>query len=158
MKQAIPRKGNRKKGKVYDEEESHLETVIDLEVLRREQASDEYLQRIWRLAQDEEVKARDIQEEQDSEHLRKVTGVMVKDIMSETGEYHPKTVVPLSLQFQVVKEVHGQSHPGIRGTCQMLKRHYWFRVMKRVVKDTEEMLGMHRCQRKTGGPGNDGTG
>lgn len=90
MKQAIPRKGNRKKGKVYDEEESHLETVIDLEVLRREQASDEYLQRIWRLAQDEEVKARDIQEEQDSEHLRKVTGVMVKDIMSETGEYHPK--------------------------------------------------------------------
>jgi len=80
----------------------------------------------------EDVPCRDAQ---DAQNLRKVNGVIVKDDVSVTGVSRTGIVVPLALQYKVVKDAHRCSHAGVYGTYEAVRQRHWFRGLKQIVKD-----------------------
>jgi len=70
----------------------------------------------------EDVPCRDAQ---DAQNLRKVNGVIVKDDVSVTGVSRTGIVVPLALQYKVVKDA----------TYEAFRQRHWFRGLKQIVKD-----------------------
>ena len=114
----------------------YLKTEIDIEELNREQRKDKYVQELWEIAQGKRKGEVSKGKTQDAEGIRKIAGVIVKDVLrEETGEIRPRVVVPESLQKKVVEMIHNQNHAGIFGTLRKVQIDHWFRGMKKVAKE-----------------------
>ena len=109
--------------------------LVNKDSLMKEQAKDRDVNVMLRLSRGENVRSATGRDAQDAEGLRELAGIIVKDIRDRNGEVHPKIVVPLSLQRQVVEEAHKHSHPGVFGTYEAVRQYHWFRGMKLMVKD-----------------------
>jgi len=107
----------------------------DIQDLRKLQAKDSNIQRIWNLANGEDIYQPTKNESEDAEDLCMVDGIIVKEVTHKSGEKRQRIVIPLCVQTRIAEKVHCLSHPGVRGTLAMLQQHYWFRGMKQVVKE-----------------------
>jgi len=118
----------------------YISIATDVACLIEEQEKDEYIQRIWKIAQREENGGGNIrgksssQDIQDAQHIRKIEGVIVKDIQDTTGIVRSRVIVPGSMQLGIVEQVHQSNHAGVLGTFRLLARDHWFRGMKEMVK------------------------
>jgi len=113
----------------------NVNTMLDVERIIDEQVKDEYVQKLWRIASQHDVKDANACDIEDALHVRKVAGIIVKDVHRVTGEVRTRIVVPRSLQREVVQLMHKMTHAGRHGTYQVLQLDHWFRGMKRVVRE-----------------------
>jgi len=88
----------------------------------------------WRIATGEHVEDMTLRDKVDALNVRKVAGIVVKDVRRSTGEVRSRVVVPQSLQLQVTQMAHLFTHAGVTGTYKVLQLGHWFRGMKRMVK------------------------
>ena len=110
---------------------------VEIEEIVTEQTKDEYIQKLWQIASAKgEVNWKiNRLEWNDAQNIRKLAGVIVKDVRRITGELRARVIVPKNLQRRIVEKTHRASHAGINGTYHALQRDHWFRGMKRAVKD-----------------------
>jgi len=136
---------DRKKDRVSDvtkegHEEDGKSMIVNykqekLEEIKAMQEKDSGIQRLWDISCGKEVYQPSEREIQDAVGLIKVGGVVMKEKMSPTGEHRARIVVPLALQRQVVEEAHQQSHAGVFGTREAVRKNHWFRGMRVVVRE-----------------------
>jgi len=111
-----------------------IHTALDIDDLIREQANDEFVQKLWEIAEGKHVDGVSIRDQKDALGIRKIAGVVVKDVPRSTGEVRSRIVVPQALQLQIVQDTHCLSHAGENGTYRALQLDHWFRDMKKTVK------------------------
>jgi len=103
--------------------------------LIREQDSDEHLQKLWKIAKDEDKSYANERELTDAQGLIRIKGILVKKETTKEGEIQMKVVVPASLQYQIIVQAHNSSHAGVNGTYALIRQYHWFRGMKPLVRD-----------------------
>ena len=113
----------------------------EVKQLIEKQEQDSTIQRLWDIAQGKKVYQITDSEKQDAQGLSKVGGVIVKAEHQQGGGMRQRIVTPLSMQEEVVEQVHRQGHPGVTATLNAVKQHHWFRGMKVTVKNV-----VRRCQ------------
>ena len=58
-----------------------------------------------------------------------------EQILCDTSSVVPRPFVPESMRAKVFKELHEVSHPGIKGSCRLLKTRYFWPDMDRQIRD-----------------------
>ena len=120
-----------------------------MELIKRQQA-DENIQRIWAIANQKEVYQPSQQEIQDAQGLMMVKGVIVKSEKLPSGENRNRIVVPLSMQKDVIENIHKQSHGGVSATINAVRLQHWFRGLKVMVR--QHIASCPECIARKGRP------
>ena len=88
-----PVEKEKKRKKPPPTKQSYVNITCDIKELTKEQEKDEWIRRIWKVANGEKgVKHWKVRDEQDALLVGRITGVIVKDIRDEIGQTRSKAL------------------------------------------------------------------